>query len=70
MKICDFKGYEMHLPTSGGKAGKGNQKTSTIQVRGGGQIVAAFRFEIASKDSMNAAIQRAKDYATQHPPAP
>ena len=29
----EYKGYQIYTPTSGGKAGKGYNKTSTLQVR-------------------------------------
>ena len=50
MKIADYQGYEIHVPTSGGKAGKGHQKTSSIQVHepmiyGGSIIRISFRFQ-------------------------
>lgn len=64
MKICDHNGYEMLLPTSGGKAGKGNQVTSSIQVRSGNAIKANFRFRLDNPASRSRAIQKAKDYTT------
>lgn len=48
MKICDYKGFEIHIPTSGGKAGKNRNISSTIQLRKDGCIVKQFRFLIDS----------------------
>lgn len=68
MKIADYKGYEIHFPTSGGKAGKGHQKTSTIQVMepnrfsGGHMLKIAFRFTMADANSRQSAIKRAKEF--------
>ncbi len=46
MKTLEYKGHELHRPTSGGKAGKGFNKTSTVQVRKDGCIVKQFRYEL------------------------
>ena len=62
MRIATINGFEIHLPTSGGKAGKGHAKTSTIQIRKDNVIVKQFRFVIADLDSKNKAIGAAKKY--------
>jgi hypothetical protein len=64
MLITTINGYEFHLPTSGGKAGKGNQKTSTIQVWKDNQIVKQFRFTINDNESRKAAVAKAKAFAS------
>ncbi len=69
MKITDYKGFEIHLPDSGGKAGKGHNVTSTIQVRTGSCIVKQFRFEMASRESRLAAIAKARAWAEAQPVA-
>jgi hypothetical protein len=66
MKIGELNGYEFHVPTSGGKAGKGHQKTSTIQVRAGSVIVKQFRFVVADQGSRDRAIRKAKDYVLEY----
>lgn len=60
MKVTDYKGYEVHLPTSGGKAGKGCNKTSTIQVRRGGCIQKQFRWTLGIAFDRQRAIEKAK----------
>jgi hypothetical protein len=62
MKIATVCGYELHKPTSGGKAGKGRNKTSTIQVRSGTQILAQFRFSTASIFSQREALAKARQW--------
>lgn len=46
MKIATLGDFEIHLPTSGGKAGSGRNKTSSFQVRRAGVIVKQFRFSL------------------------
>ena len=60
MKIADYKGYEIHLPTSGGKAGKGCAHTSTIQVRKDNIIQKQVRFIVADSEGRRAAIHKAR----------
>lgn len=62
MKLYDYSGYELHRPTSGGKAGKGYNKTSTIQVRKGDCIVKQFKFELAIFMDKERAINKAKNW--------
>jgi len=64
MLIAEMNGYEFHLPTSGGKAGKGHQKTSTIQVRKANCIVKQFRFYVDDTESMKVAVGKAKEFAS------
>jgi len=73
MKIGELNGYTFHVPTSGGKAGKGCNVTSSLQVRKGYYVIKQFRFTLADADSRTKAIQKAKDfvqdidvYATGH----
>jgi hypothetical protein len=61
MKLAELYGYELHLPMSGGKAGKGYQKTSSIQVRRNNVIVKQFRFKVDGL-STQAAFKKAKDF--------
>lgn len=62
-------GYFIHIPTSGGKAGKGCAKTSNYQVRWRGDgvesIVKQFRFNTNDPKSRAVASARAKDYVQQ-----
>jgi hypothetical protein len=62
MRIAEINGFEIHVPTSGGKAGKGNAKTSTIQIRKDNVIVKQFRFVVADIGSKNRAIGAAKKF--------
>jgi hypothetical protein len=66
MKIADIGPYEVHLPTSGGKAGKGLNRTSTLQVRRDGSILKQFRFAVADFESRKIAVQKAKDFIIAH----
>jgi hypothetical protein len=63
MLIGKLHGYEFHVPESGGKAGKGCNKTSSIQVRKGGVIEKNIRFTLADPASCTAAIEKAKRFA-------
>ena len=59
MKVKDVKAYQIHRPTSGGKAGKGRNHTSTLQVRDGGQILKQFRYNVGNAQSYEAAMAKA-----------
>lgn len=43
------EGYELHQPMTGGKAGKGHNVTTTIQVRKHGSIVYQRRYKVGDK---------------------
>ncbi len=63
------KGYEVWQPTSGGKAGKGHNKTTSIQIRrqlfsGGYVIVKQFRYKVADSQGINLRVQAWLD---EHP---
>lgn len=62
MKICDYRGTALHQPQSGGKAGKGRNKTSTIQVRDDFGIVKQFRYDVDSFQALKSAVAKAKLY--------
>ena len=66
MRIQDYKGYELHIPTSGGKVGKGYNLTSNIQVRKRQgmrmRIEKQFRFIVKDSFSKARAISRAKKW--------
>lgn len=66
MKLCDFNGYEVHIPTSGGKAGKGKQSTTSIQLRKGNCILKQFRFKLDGQKPVQA-IEAAKKFALTNP---
>ncbi len=73
MKLTDYKGYSIHVPTSGGKAGKGRNRTSTIQIcktDGGRVIVKQIRFVLYEPDSRINAMQKAKDFILANPISP
>lgn len=65
MEITTYKGHTIRLarPT-GGKAGKGNNLTSTLQVfrEGGHQILKAIRFNVADAESRKAAARKARAF--------
>lgn len=61
MKIAELNGYEIHIPISGGKAGRGGNVTSSIQVRLNHQIIRSFRFNLFG-GSHERAIRRAKEF--------
>lgn len=63
MLLATINGYEIHVPSSGGKAGKGRNKTSTIQVRKDNLIVKQFRFVVGNVESKKKAITAAKQHA-------
>jgi len=60
-----INGYTIKLANrSGGKAGKGYNKTSTIQVMDDNNcIVKAFRYDVDSAESYFTALDKAKHYA-------
>jgi len=62
MKIKSIGVYEIHQPTSGGKAGRNLNSTSSIQVREGGVIKKQFRFLVDSNESRSRAINKAKAF--------
>lgn len=51
---------EIRIPTSGGKAGKGHNKTSTVQVMDGNMLVKQFRFKVGDSESYRKAREKAK----------
>lgn len=65
MKIGEYRGYEFHLPTSGGKAGKGHAKTSNIQVRKDSCILRQFRFRVDDPADRKRAADAAKKYVLE-----
>ena len=60
-----LNGYEFFLPQSGGKAGFGHNRTSTIQVRRDNCVVKQIRFTVDSKESRSKAVVAAKIWAFQ-----
>lgn len=62
MKIQDYRGFQLHVPQSGGKAGKGRNKTGTVQVRYSGQIMKQFRFDRFSTENYFKAVDKARAY--------
>ena len=67
MRIDMVNGYGLYVPTSGGKAGTGLNKTSSLQVRAGGCIVKQFRFTVLSPASRAKAVSKAREYALSQP---
>lgn len=59
----NYKGYEIRSarPT-GGKAGRGLNKTSTIQVLLSNQVMKAFRFKVGDAASFDRATTTAKAF--------
>lgn len=62
MKIHDIGPFEIHLPTSGGKAGTGHNKTSTLQIRRDSRIVKQIRFVVDDPESRSLAVRKAKEF--------
>lgn len=62
MKVADYKGFQIHVPTSGGKAGKGCNATSSLQVIKHSQIRKLFRFKLDARDSYSNALEKAKAF--------
>lgn len=50
--------FSVYMPTSGGKAGTGHNRTSTIQVRRDNMVVKQIRFNMA--DGALEAVRKAK----------
>ncbi len=67
MTLQTYKGYTLRLPTSGGKAGKGCNKTSTVQVLqplgSGSLLVKQVRFKVT--DGHTKAVDTAKQWIDQ-----
>lgn len=62
MKIADILGYQLHIPTTGGKAGAGRNVTSSVQVRLENIILKNIRFKTTDFKSRSNAIQKARDF--------
>ncbi len=65
MIITSIGEYQIYLPTSGGKAGKNKQKTSSIQIRKGGLILKQYRFDVNSDESRRSAVAKAKKFIAE-----
>lgn len=57
-----INGYQFYVPTTGGKAGKGRNKTGTVQVRKDGFIKKQFRFKTNDRASSAKAFKKARDW--------
>lgn len=66
MKIGELNGWSFHVPTSGGKAGKGRNRTSTIQIFKN-DTLKQFRFVVANPESRKSAMRKAKSFAVTSP---
>lgn len=62
MILGSQNGYELYVPESGGKAGKGHNITSSLQVRLNNVICKQFRFFLGDPVSTKTAIEKAKSY--------
>ena len=58
--------YSIHIPISGGKAGKGLNKTGSVQVRKDGFILKQFRYRVGDFDARYAARRSAAEFINQH----
>ena len=58
--IGEYRGYKFYLPTSGGKAGPGRNKTSTLQIRNGNEIIKQIRFNV--EDGHHDACDKARKF--------
>jgi len=63
-----YHGYTIDTarPT-GGKAGKGRNKTSTVQVFGPDMMLKQFRYKVGGTLSFDTAWQKAKDWVDAQP---
>lgn len=61
-QISDFRIY---VTTSGGKAGKGLNKTASVQVRRDDCVMKSFRFVLAQEGSFKKAFAKAREYCAQ-----
>lgn len=66
MKIMNVGPYELHLAVSGGKAGKGKNITSTVQVRKSEMILKQFRFTSGDSESRKRVVKKAVDFIIFH----
>lgn len=57
-----MSGYSIHIPTSGGKAGKGMNDTSTVQVRKDSMLKKQFRFKMCDPSSRQKAVEKANQW--------
>jgi hypothetical protein len=64
IEVTDYKGYRLFIPTSGGKAGKGNNKTGSVQIGepafGGYLIIRQLRFNAQDKQSILDTLRKAR----------
>lgn len=58
--IGEYRGYKLYLPVSGGKAGYGRNKTTSLQIRNGNQIIKTIRFNV--EDGHHAACDAARKF--------
>ena len=58
--------YKIHIPISGGKAGKGLNKTSSLQVRMDGCILKQFRFKTSDREDRQRAFNMANMWIEYH----
>jgi hypothetical protein len=59
----EINGYQFYFPTSGGKAGKGCNVTTSLQLRLGNEIKKQFRFKADSVVAREIAVAKAKRWA-------
>lgn len=62
MILAERNGYVARLPETGGKAGKGQNKTSSLQVLKDNLIVKQFRFTMNNPESWKAAVAKANQF--------
>ncbi len=72
MLIATINGYSVHLPESGGKAGRGHNLTSSLQVfrdgtAGSRSIAKQFRFTLHDQNSRTKAIRACKAWINSQP---
>lgn len=60
--LRNYYGHEIHQPTSGGKAGKGCARTSTLQVRQDSQVLKSFRYTCDRPETRRKALSKAKQF--------
>lgn len=67
MRIAAFNGYELHIPDTGGKAGKGCNLTGSVQIRQGNLIVRNIRYKRTVAGDQGRALDRARKWCEEHP---
>ncbi len=68
MKIAEYKEFEIDVPTSGGKAGKGRNTTTTVRVfhKDGSLLLYQTRCKVGDELSRRRALHRARVFCDRY----